>query len=146
MSTYYLYTITMPPTIHLIRHAEGVHNISVDNHGIHDPLLTERGREQACDLATKLAMLQQDGTVEIELILASPLRRTLNTALMAFEPQLQRNQPGCIYAWPDVQEVSDIPCDSGSALSVIKAAYGSESVNFSLVEEGWEIKVCPFSS
>lgn len=136
----------MPPTIHLIRHAEGVHNISVDNHGIHDPLLTERGKQQARDLATKLAMLQQDGTVDIGLILASPLRRTLNTALIAFEPQLRRNQPGCIHAWPDVQEVSDIPCDLGSALSVVKAAYGNESVNFGLVEEGWEIKVCPFPS
>uniref|UniRef100_A0A0B7K7N4 Phosphoglycerate mutase family protein n=1 Tax=Bionectria ochroleuca TaxID=29856 RepID=A0A0B7K7N4_BIOOC len=33
----------MAPTIHLIRHAQGVHNLSFENESIHDPDLTELG-------------------------------------------------------------------------------------------------------
>ncbi|OAR00254.1 hypothetical protein LLEC1_06882 [Akanthomyces lecanii] len=130
----------MPPTIHLIRHAEGVHNLSFDNHGLHDPGLTDRGREQAQELAVRLTRLQADGVVDIRLVLASALRRTLMTALAAFAPQLARKQPAAVHAWPAVQEVSDLPCDSGSSLPLVQEEFGSELVNYDLVESGWELK------
>ncbi|XWW97006.1 hypothetical protein V2A60_004986 [Cordyceps javanica] len=130
----------MPPTIHLIRHAEGTHNLSAENHGMHDPGLTDRGKEQAQDLASRLAGLQADGCVDISLVLASPLRRTLMTALTAFAPKLYPETPFVIHAWPDVQEVSDLPCDSGSALATIQDEFGHELVNYDMVEDGWELK------
>lgn len=135
----------MPPTIHLIRHAEGTHNLSFDNHGLHDPGLTDRGRAQARELAVRIAELKaDDGGVDIGLVLASSLRRTLMTALDAFAPQLARKQPGVVYAWPDVQEVSDLPCDSGSALALVRDEFGSQVVNYDMVESGWELKVITF--
>lgn len=131
----------MPPRIHLIRHAEGAHNLSLDNHGLHDPGLTERGREQAQELAVRITELQADGGVDIGLVLASSLRRTLMTALAAFAPQLAWKRPAMVHAWPDVQEVSDLPCDSGSALALVQEEFGSELVNYDMVENGWELKV-----
>ncbi|KAJ6784979.1 hypothetical protein PWT90_01778 [Aphanocladium album] len=130
----------MPPTIHLIRHAEGTHNLSFENHILHDPGLTDRGKEQAQELAARIAKLQADTSRTIGLVMASALRRTLMTALIAFEPQLSRKQLGVICAWPDVQEVSDLPCDSGSPLASIREEFGTESVNYALVESGWELK------
>lgn len=131
----------MTQTIHLIRHAEGTHNLSTDNHGMHDPGLTERGQEQARELAARIAKMKDDSGVEMGLVLASALRRTLMTGLAAFAPQLARKQPALLCAWPDVQEVSDLPCDSGSPLTAIQKEFGSGLVSFDMVENGWEEKV-----
>ncbi|CAD0086351.1 unnamed protein product [Aureobasidium vineae] len=40
----------MPPTLHLVRHAEGFHNSSWHGEAIHDPLLTEKGEAQCAEL------------------------------------------------------------------------------------------------
>lgn len=40
----------MPPTLHLVRHAEGFHNSAWHGEGIHDPLLTEKGEAQCAEL------------------------------------------------------------------------------------------------
>ncbi|KAK8144665.1 hypothetical protein G3M48_005515 [Beauveria asiatica] len=130
----------MPPTVHLIRHAEGTHNLSAANYSIHDPGLTARGEQQARDLAARITELQADGGADIDLVLASPLRRTLTTALAGFAPQLARKRPAAIYAWPDVQEVSALPCDCGSALAAVQKEFGRELVNYDIVENGWELK------
>ncbi|KAJ3494474.1 hypothetical protein NLG97_g4053 [Lecanicillium saksenae] len=130
----------MPPTIHLIRHAEGTHNLSFDNHVLHDPSLTDRGKEQAQELGARIAKLEADTGAKIDLVMASALRRTLMTALIAFESQPTQKQPGKIYAWPEVQEVSDLPCDSGSSLALVRAEFGTERVNYDLVHNGWELK------
>lgn len=133
----------MPPTIHLIRHAEGVHNLNMDNLWIRDPDLTDRGREQVRCLAARLAALEEvePESLKMDLVLASPLRRTLFTALGAFGPQLARGQPAKVRALPDLQEVSDLPCDSGSPLEEILMEFGAHAVDFDLVEEGWEQNV-----
>ncbi|KAJ5462420.1 Histidine phosphatase superfamilyclade-1 [Penicillium desertorum] len=61
----------------------------------------------------------------IELILSSPLRRTIQTALLAF-PSGDRNLQ--VIAWPEV------------GLLDIKAEFEDLPVDFSLVEPGWHIK------
>lgn len=124
----------MPPIIHLVRHAQGVHNLSVDNHHILDPELTPLGEDQSRALGSAFS-----GTVNPELILSSPMRRTLQTALLAFPAHFKNGLK--LTAWPDVQEVADVPCDIGREIAVIKAEFADQPVDFSLVEDGWQLKV-----
>ncbi|KAL9572360.1 hypothetical protein ACKAV7_003561 [Fusarium commune] len=123
----------MPQIIHLVRHGQAVHNLGEANNVLPDPDLTPLGEEQARGLLSKFPEL-----ANVDLIVSSPLRRTLQTTLLAFPSQLG---PGLqIVALPEVQEVSDMNCDTGSDLSVIKAEFQQQPVDFGLVEPGWQIK------
>ncbi|KAF5714045.1 histidine phosphatase superfamily clade-1 [Fusarium mundagurra] len=123
----------MPQIIHLVRHGQAVHNLCEANNILPDTDLTPLGQEQAKGLISKCPEL-----ANVDLIVSSPLRRTLQTTLLAFSPQLERGVQ--IVALPEVQEVSDMNCDTGSDLSVIKTEFQQEPVDFSLVEPGWQIK------
>ncbi|KAM0079630.1 hypothetical protein ACKRZS_008241 [Fusarium odoratissimum] len=123
----------MPQTIHLVRHGQAVHNLGEANLVLPDTDLTPLGEEQARGLLSKFP-----GLANVDLIVSSPLRRTLQTTLLAFPTQLERGLQ--IVALPEVQEVSDLNCDTGSDLSAIKAEFEHQSVDFGLVEPGWQIK------
>jgi hypothetical protein len=125
----------MPPIVHCVRHAQGVHNLSHANHNLPDPELTPLGEEQARELGAKFHSLEN-----IELIVSSPLRRTIQTALLAFASQV-RDGGLQVVAWPDVQEASDLVCDTGSDLRDIEQQFNQSPVDFSLVAPGWHIKV-----
>lgn len=120
----------MPPIIHLVRHGQGLHNLSYANLHLPDPGLTPLGEEQARGLISRFL-----GLANVQLIVSSPLRRTIQTALLAFPLQL-------VLAWPEVQEASGLIYDTGSDLSVIKAEFEQKPVDFNLVTPGWQIKVC----
>jgi broad specificity phosphatase PhoE len=70
-----------------VRHAEGVHN-ATENWDIPDPELTVKGVGQAQALHAALAA--RGVFPELELIVVSPLRRTLRTALLAFPTGIPR--------------------------------------------------------
>lgn len=72
---------------------------------------------------------------------ASPLRRTLYTALESFAPVFESKPDLKIIALPDIQETSDVPCDTGSEPSALKEEFKT-GVDLDLVEEGWNNKVC----
>lgn len=121
-------------TIHCIRHAQGFHNISVANHAMHDPLLTPLGEEQC-------RTLQQNFPYHnIDLIVASPLKRTIYTALLSFENVLKNNPNMKVVALPELQETSDLPCDTGSSLEELEKEFAGKPVDMSLVIPGWNIK------
>eukprot|EP00879_Flechtneria_rotunda_P014634 GHRR01015293.1.p1 GENE.GHRR01015293.1~~GHRR01015293.1.p1 ORF type:complete len:202 (+),score=57.96 GHRR01015293.1:376-981(+) len=67
-------------TLYLIRHGEGWHNIGFETNL--DPHLTPRGWAQTAALQQHLATLQPK--LNIELVVVSPLRRTLETAAGVF--------------------------------------------------------------
>ncbi|TVY77087.1 putative phosphatase [Fusarium oxysporum f. sp. cubense] len=123
----------MPQTIHLVRHGQAVHNLGEANLVLPDTDLTPLGEEQARGLLSKFPEL-----ANVDLIVSSPLRRTLQTTLLAFPTHLERGLQ--IVALPEVQEVSDLNCDTGSDLSAIKAEFEHQPVDFGLVEPGWQIK------
>lgn len=129
----------MPPVIHLVRHAQGVHNLKTENHVIHDPSLTELGHEQCHQLRDEFPFHDR-----IELVTASPLRRTIYTALHTFAPVFERTNGAVkLIALPDVQETSDVPCDTGSDPNVLheELVVGKQApVDLGLVAEGWNIK------
>lgn len=125
----------MSPILHCVRHAQGVHNLSHANHHLPDPELTPLGEEQAGALGARFPALEN-----IQLILSSPLRRAIQTALLAF-PSKMGDGGLQVIAWPEVQEASDLICDTGRDLLEIKAEFEKLPVDFTVVEPGWHIKV-----
>ena len=126
--------VAMAPTIHCVRHAQGFHNLSVANHQMHDPLLTKLGEEQC-------KRLQRDfpDMSKVDLVVASPLKRTIYTALIGFEPAI-REKGLKVIAMPELQETSDLPCDTGSTPEEIAKEFEGKPVDLSLVKEGWNNK------
>jgi hypothetical protein len=125
----------MTKTIHCVRHAQGLHNLTTDNHHLIDPDLTALGEQQCLSLATTF-----DRHHAVDLIIASPLRRTLRTALLAFSQPLQRlGRP--VIALPHIQETTGLPCDTGSELGAISGDFDGLPIDWSQVEIGWQVKV-----
>ncbi|KAI0425005.1 phosphoglycerate mutase-like protein [Xylaria sp. FL1042] len=122
----------MPPFIHCIRHAQALHNVHQEYH-LHDPVLTELGYEQCkAAAATELGDLDQ-----IELILASPMIRTIETALALFPAYTKAKKQ--ILLLPDLQEVDTTPCATGSSREYLESKYGS-ILDYSFVTPDWTDK------
>ena len=85
------------------------------------------------------------------------MRRTLYTCLLSFQPAVERlrsqqqqnkngegkkKKGGVVVALPEVQEVSNLPCDVGSSPEKLREEFDSDSlqVDLSLVKEGWADK------
>ncbi|GME66338.1 Ubiquitin-conjugating enzyme E2 [Neofusicoccum parvum] len=133
----------MPPTLYLVRHAEGEHNVNRRHH-LRDPPLTPLGHEQCAHLRATFA-----DSDKISIVLASPLKRTIQTAALCFGAALAR--PAVPFALvPLAQEVAANPCDTGFARAELEAAlpalvgepapFDLRKVDFGLVEEGWNSK------
>jgi len=73
--------------------------------------------------------------LQVELLLASPLRRALQTCAIAFEPALDRGLQ--IVALPMAEEASDAPCDTGSEVEVLQQEF--PKVDFDHLSYGWFI-------
>ena len=92
-----------PNRIHLIRHAQGYHNLNVEGTNIRDPELTAEGEKQSVQLASQFEDLQA-----IDCVVASPLKRTLWTALVTFRGLLKLRPDIRIIALPELQETSSL--------------------------------------
>ncbi|KAL2044869.1 hypothetical protein N7G274_002644 [Stereocaulon virgatum] len=123
----------MAPIIHCVRHAQGYHNLSVANHSMPDPSLTPYGEEQCRQLAKTFPYHDS-----VDLLVSSPLRRTIYTTLYGFTPEIERGVP--IIALPEVQETADVPCDTGTDLAVLKEEMKGKPVDLSALPEGWNNK------
>ncbi|KAJ4381675.1 hypothetical protein N0V86_003039 [Didymella sp. IMI 355093] len=77
----------------------------------------------------------------VDCIVASPLLRTLYTALHVFEELLRFKSDLHIIAIPELQETSDLPCDIGSPVEELEKEFEGKPVDFSLVSAGWTDKV-----
>ncbi|KAF6819306.1 phosphoglycerate mutase family protein [Colletotrichum sojae] len=119
--------------IHLVRHAQGFHNLCVENEALRDPLLTDLGKQQCADL--RAAFPHHDRLTHL---VASPLRRTLETCLLGFSTdEAPKNK---VISLPELQEVSDAPCDTGSAIAEVEPEFRERGVDFSRVPEDWTEK------
>ena len=123
----------MPPIVTVVRHAQGFHNLCVANHSMKDPLLTPFGEKQCYDLAQSFPDHES-----IELLVCSPLRRTIYTTLLAFSQDLDRC--GTVIALPEAQETADVPCDTGSDVSALRQEMADKPVDLSRVTDGWNSK------
>lgn len=130
----------MAPIIHCVRHAQGVHNLCTANHVIHDPLLTDLGHEQCAKLRENFPR-----HAEVDLVTASPLRRTIYTAFESFGPVFDSHPGMKLIALPDVQETSDVPCDTGSEPQALKEEFAGKPIDLDMVYEGWNNKTGRFA-
>ncbi|KAI1178370.1 histidine phosphatase superfamily [Nemania sp. FL0916] len=122
----------MAPVIHIVRHAQGYHNLNQENHWLPDPDLTELGMTQ-CEELNKCFPYHD----KITHLVASPLRRTIFTCQFSFAGEVKSGKK--IIALPDAQEISLYPSDVGSDLAPLKKEFG-DLVDFRLVSEGWNLK------
>lgn len=121
--------------VHCVRHAEGTHNVGSENWALPDPHLTVHGEEQ-CRLLRDEHFLQSS---RLKFVVASPMTRTLQTALLVFG---SANGASRILALPDIQETTEYPCDLGSDLGQLKDEVERNKwpIDLQRVEEGWNIK------
>ncbi|KAK5131217.1 hypothetical protein LTR08_001186 [Meristemomyces frigidus] len=124
----------MAPTIHCVRHAQGFHNLSTANHALPDPLLTPLGEAQCRFLAQTFP-----SPAAIDAVVASPMKRTLYTALLSFPTALATRNIKVV-ALPELQETSDMPCDTGSTPAELATEFADKPVDLRLVPEGWNDK------
>ena len=136
-------------TFHIFRHAEGVHQVSDEALTRRDAELTEAGRQQCAELraAAPDALPWKGGRVRH--VISSPLRRTLQSCLLAFEPVLARPQGPddaglLVVAVPDLTEAGSRVSSFGSDPAVLAAEFNSAGdgknkvrVDLSRVEQGW---------
>ncbi|KAJ5522796.1 phosphoglycerate mutase family protein-like protein [Penicillium frequentans] len=134
----------MPPTLYVIRHAQGEHNVN-DSHHLRDALLTETGKAQCTELQEKFPFLQ-----DVEVILSSPLRRAVQTAAYTFAPELEKRQVPVVLV-PKAQEISSLACDIGldAEITISEApklianaapSWNVSELNTGLVDESWNSK------
>ncbi|KAJ9668828.1 hypothetical protein H2201_001074 [Coniosporium apollinis] len=151
----------MPPTLILIRHAEALHNAThksrpspdiplwypftisptnplQQNYEIPDPPLTELGEKQCVEMRDHLRQHLPLADV-VELIVVSPMRRTLQTMLIGLDWLVERG----VNVRPDAdwQENSDKPCDTGTPLPTISAEF--PTLDFSTVDPLYPAKTTP---
>ncbi|RYP16857.1 hypothetical protein DL765_004878 [Monosporascus sp. GIB2] len=117
----------MGPTIDIVRHAEAFHNIM--GGGVRDPSLTPRGRAQCQNLA-----LQFPYKDRVEHVVASPMRRTIETALLGFGVVLAEGKK--ITLLPELQEVNSSPSSTGSPADTLRAEYG-DAVDLARLDNDW---------
>ncbi|EGX43910.1 hypothetical protein AOL_s00210g357 [Orbilia oligospora ATCC 24927] len=124
----------MPPRlIHLVRHAQGYHNLNWQHH-LRDPTLTDLGHSQCQILASNFPYHNS-----ITHIICSPLKRTIQTTLESFYPTITRlvseNEDFKIRADPYFQENGEWECDLGSTIPEVQK-FLSTIVDKENVKEG----------
>lgn len=130
----------MAPVIYLIRHAEAEHNVSKDfSH--RDPPLTRLGNEQASALTRNFPHPET-----VAIVLSSPLKRALQTTLAGFSHIIapdgignrHNDSSATVIIDPDLQERSDLPCDTGSDRGTLEQAF--PHLDFSKFDDEWFAK------
>ena len=111
--------------IHIVRHAEGYHNINKDYKSPRnfDAELTEFGIEQCKELSQKL----KEKRLDVECIISSPMRRALQTAYHSFEHLLvdnddktKINNKVAFVACENWRETLNYVCDARFPLSQLR--------------------------
>lgn len=125
-------------TIYFIRHAEAKHNV-LDHNGpdytLRDPRLTNTGVLQAQRIRDAIPM---DVLANIQLIVTSPLQRSIHSCLLAFRNQIEwKTVPVVINK--DLQETSILPCDTGSSRAQLIEAFPQleSEIREGLAEDDW---------
>jgi broad specificity phosphatase PhoE len=140
----------MASHIHLVRHAEAVHNATKD-YSILDPPLTELGIQQAGQLVQKFTR-----SASVGVVITSPLQRALQTTLAGFAHVLDRRNfargsaaggidgGARLVIDPNLQESSELPCDTGSERAVLETAF--PGVDFGVLGDNWQAKEGAYSA
>jgi broad specificity phosphatase PhoE len=108
----------MGPIIHLVRHAEALHNVE-GNFDLQDPPLTGDGQLRAWNLGSATLAIRSRATH----LVASPSERTILTSSKAFGDET--SNPGLArILHPDFQEVQNHPCNIPEMPRIIAMRHG----------------------
>lgn len=129
----------MPPTLLLIRHAQALHNVTGD-WSFHDPKLSDLGLHQSSELHESLKPSKIGN--EVELIVVSPMRRTLQTMTIGLDWLIRKG----VKVLPDAnwQENADKPCDTGNPIIVMEKEF--PNYDFSSVDPSYPDKTTNLES
>ncbi|UZJ57214.1 hypothetical protein CBS101457_006534 [Exobasidium rhododendri] len=127
----------MSPTSRIIlcRHSQAEHNVDLD-YSIHDAPLTPLGKKQSAALAPKIPKLQQ----EVDLIVTSALKRTLQSTKLGWGPAVERLGIKNVVCLPQAQECNDFPCDIGSSRDELMSLDEFNDFNLELLTPDWTSK------
>ena len=133
----------MTKTISYIRHFEALHNLPPSNYQLLDPALSPHGQSQAAGTIEALKTIPK-----IDLIVCSPLTRTLQTYLLLSDADDRRDIPLILH--PDLQEKCSEPCDVGRPVAELKREFPSLVKELNVFEETfgdeeWRDKLTPSS-
>ncbi|CZT15263.1 uncharacterized protein RCC_01128 [Ramularia collo-cygni] len=120
----------------LTRHAQAEHNVGYD-WSIHDAPLTPLGRKQAASLVHQIPTSLQN---EVELVVTSPLKRTLQTTKLGWAPTIERLGIKNVLCIPEAQECNNYPCDTGSSREVLEQDPEFADFDLSRLTPDWTSK------
>ena len=109
--------------VQLFRRTRGIQN-ETKNPNLRVPLLNAEGEIQALNIIESDTFF-----TSLTLILVSPLRRCMQTALMAFHPAFNGNVTKIFLKGDPHNRITSLtrsnnPCDADSALTTLKQIYG----------------------
>ncbi|OLL24810.1 putative phosphatase [Neolecta irregularis DAH-3] len=119
----------MSPIIYIIRHGQAEHNLG-ERYYIPDPPLTPLGESQA------RALHEMFDHIPIELIVSSPLLRTMQTVILG----LNYDQSPVI-VHPKCQESNSFPCDCGQPTRTLRKLYEAYSFKLDLCVPPYPAKI-----
>jgi broad specificity phosphatase PhoE len=113
--------------VHIIRHGEALHNVDRAS-SCRDPPLTEAGHNATQTIQFSLSP---------DLILISPMTRTIQTAMNIF-PFLRAQSPfpTSVQIWPDLRETHDARCNKGHSRAEMQAKF--PQLDFAECHEEWD--------
>ncbi|KAL1967103.1 hypothetical protein VTN77DRAFT_3627 [Rasamsonia byssochlamydoides] len=154
-------TTTTTTRLHIIRHAEAIHNTTHDK-TLPDPELSAKGIQQARTLCRDFPYKQ-----DVDLVITSPLRRAIQTTLEGFRDVLDWRyfvtagaaaaeggggggggvpDGASLLVDPEVQAHSSRPCDTGSPREVLQSLFPHLSTSFAGLALDWQLKQGPYSA
>ena len=113
--------------IYFIRHGEGYHNLTTHGHNnyhIKYPRLTVKGIDQCYETRQKLE------NIEFDLVLVSPLRRTLETATYIFGKRIKTI---CV---EEIRELNSNTCDLRESISDVSPPF--DHIDFRRINDLWD--------
>lgn len=113
-------------------------SVHFDLYSFPDAALTSEGKGQCSELnAGTTSNIQQSA----QLIVTSPLRRTLQTTLLGFPDLISRlGGRSAIVALPHLQENGSSPADTGSSRSELEGQSEFAGIDFGLLDHKWNSK------
>ena len=113
--------------LYFIRHGEGYHNLTTNgyhNYHIKYPRLTVKGIHQCQETR------QQLKDIKFDLVIVSPLRRTLETATYIFRKSIKT------ICMEEIREVISNTCDLREPISDVSLFF--EHIDFSRINDLWD--------
>lgn len=96
----------------------------------------QSNRKQAASLPGRTPDLQK----QVDLVVTSPLSRTLQTTLLGWGPAVKRLGIQNVICLPEAQECNDYPCDTGISREELEQDPEFDGLNFSRLTPDWTSK------